>query len=400
MGKRKSRKKKKAKQPLSLSSEEEKQLQTLLQDPNTLSVDTISEHLTGPEFAQALVQRLPLDHPNGPDLVLAIRDTFDSKGLHKSAKKWFFKRKQKGLSIPDATPRKEPPTIMQPVESSPEAFMGPVDGFGSRAVFITIPQIPQGVDVGLGIVNDREGIVEFIFGRYSKKRMREVKALFFEQTGLMVETQVSHACTILENAYAMKEGDTDASANGYRQMRPWLLENVQLLEKPAIYDHLTLDNITKDILTDSQINKLLAHRLLQSWIIDPDKIATILEDIKNAKESPILVSEEQKASRISEIKESAVSEIYSDSERARLKGRLEEMAYIFLKSDEEEYANLALAATLSLEEKDSILAVNPFLMALLDRTLDLYAQATEHAGPPDAVEPDEGDDEPSSIIIP
>jgi hypothetical protein len=231
--------------------------------------------------------------------------------------------------------------------------------------------------------------------------MREVKTLFFEQTGLMVKTPFAHACTILEKAYGQKEGDVDASANGYRQLRPWLLENVELLEKPVIYTLIPPDSITQDILTDSQIKKLLAHPLMQSWIVDPEKIASILEDIKNAKESPILVSEEQKAARISEIKESAVSEIYSDTERARIKSRLEEMAYVLLKSEAEEYTRLSLAATMSLDEEDTILGVNPFLMALMDRTLDLYAQATAQAGPPDMEKAEgETEEETSSIIIP
>ena len=72
------------------------------------------------------------------------------------------------------------------------------------------------------------------------------------------------------------------------------------------------------------------------------------------------------------------------------------MAYVFLKSEEEEYAQFSLAATLSLDEKDSILGVNLFLMALMDRTLDLYARATTQADRPDI----EKVEEPGSIIIP
>ena len=75
------------------------------------------------------------------------------------------------------------------------------------------------------------------------------------------------------------------------------------------------------------------------------------------------------------------------------------MAYVFLKSEEEEYAQLSLAATLSLDVKDSILGVNVFLMALMDRTLDLYARATAQADRPD-MDKSEESEEPSSIIIP
>ena len=397
MGKRKNQKKRKPQYSLTLSPEEEGLLHSLLEKQNELAPSTIAEKLSSPAFAQAMVERLPVDHPEGPDLILAIGNAFDGKSLKKAIKKWFFRRRQKGLPVPDlVTDRETPLPLTQPLESEPEAFLGPIDGFGSRAVFITIPQMPKGVDVGLGILNDRDGILEFIFGRYSKKRMREVKDLFFEKAGVMLQTSLSHARAALENAYALKEAEPDATASGYRQLRPWLLENVPSLPGPLVYEHMDSENISRDILTDSQIKKLLDHPHLQSWIIDPDTIEPILDEIQNAKDSPILVSEEQRARRINEVKESAVSKIYPESERRRLKGRLEEMAYVFLKSEEEEFARLSLAAALSLDEKDSVIAVNPFLMALVERTLGFYTKAAERMG---RAEPD-GAAAPGSIIIP
>lgn len=397
MGKRKSQKKRKPQYSLPLSPEEEGLLRSILEKQNELAPSTIAEKLSSPALARALVERLPVDHPEGPDLILAIEDAFDGKHLKKAAKKWFFRRRQKGLPIPELKTHTETPLpVKQALESAPEAFLGPIDGLGNRAVFITVPQMPKGVDVGLGILNDREGILEFIFGRYSKKRMREVKALFFEKAGLMVGTSISHAAAILENAYEQRETGPDAAASGYLQLRPWLLENASPLPGPVVYEQIDSGSISQVILTDSQIKKLLDHPRLQSWTIDPDQIQPILDEIENAQESPILVSEEQRVGRIHEIEESAVSKIYSDSERRRLKGRLEEMAYVFLKTEEEKFARLSLAAALSLDKKDSILGVNPFLMALVERTLDFYAEAAERIGKTDP----EGAASPGSIIVP
>ncbi|MBW2065682.1 MAG: hypothetical protein JRJ03_12235, partial [Deltaproteobacteria bacterium] len=62
-----------------------------------------------------------------------------------------------------------------------------------------------------------------------------------------------------------------------------------------------------------------------------------------------------------------------------LKRRLEETAFIFFKKGEEQYAKIALAAAISLEEDDSIFGVNPFLLALIDRSIEFYLKAAKKA---------------------
>ena len=104
MGKRKTQKKRKSKQLLTLSPEEEKQLHSLLQNQKGLDPSAIVESLSGPAFAQALVENLPLDHPEGPDLVLTIGDAFDEKRLKKNSKKMAFQAQAKGTVRPRVTP--------------------------------------------------------------------------------------------------------------------------------------------------------------------------------------------------------------------------------------------------------------------------------------------------------
>ena len=158
-------------------------------------------------------------------------------------------------------------------------------------------------------------------------------------------------------------------------MRPWILENVSLLEKSAVYDLIPLDSISKGSLTHSQIEKLLAHELMKTWIIDPDTIKPLIEDIQKVKESRILVSDAQKTDQINEARGKAISEIYSEDKRLLMKWRLEEMAYLFFKLNEERMARLCLAASQSIDEKDSPLFVNPFLEAMMERSLGFYKEA-------------------------
>lgn len=378
MAKRKKPKKKKPHTASLLSQEQQTQLTTLLKNFKNLSNANVNERIASPELAQAFVERLPTQDPEALPPLLAVREAFPQKNVQKAIKKTIFKFKQKGISLPDLEPEKGPPILARRLEvADPSAFLGPIDGTGSRGVLLILPQLPKGVDVGMGAVSDELGFIQFFVGRYSKKRLQEVKEIFFSSFDRAVETPISHAATLLERAYNKSKEGLNELSRGYLQLRPWILENVSLLEQSAIYDFIPLDSISEASLTSSQIEKVFSHELMKTWIIDPDKIKPLMEDIQRVKESLILVSDAQKIDQINEAKRKTISEIYSEDKRLLMKWRLEEMAYFFFKLEEEEMAGLSLAAAQSLDERDSSLLINPFLEAIMERSLAFHMQAAQ-----------------------
>jgi hypothetical protein len=337
-----------------------------------IDLSKIGEMIPSPRLAQAFLEKMPLDKAEAVDLVLAVRDAFmNHRDVLKSAKKALYKLKQQGFTPADPGFGKEAPFYAQkPGNEEPEAFIGPLDGLGNRPVFVAMPQFPMGVDVGLGIISDEEGIVEFFFGRYSKKRMREFKDIFFQQVGGMVETSMPHVGTLLEKAYVQNADQPSEGVEGYLQLRPWILENVTLLDRSPVYDLLPPESADGEVMTESRIRKLLNHELTATWLIDPDDLKSLIEEIIKAQESPIFITEEQRSNRIQEIKEKGVRDLYPESKRLIMKQRLEETAYIFLKKEEEEYVRLAVAAALTLAEADTAMSINPFLKIFVERNLD------------------------------
>ena len=72
------------------------------------------------------------------------------------------------------------------------------------------------------------------------------------------------------------------------------------------------------------------------------------------------------------------------------------MAYFFFKLEEEEMTRLSLVAALSLDEKDSPLLINPFLDAIMERSLAFHMQTAQDTQESKGLI----EDSPSSIIIP
>lgn len=394
MHKKKKSQKKKPHPIASLSSEEETLLSSLLEDLQNIDLSNLKEKIPSPQLAQALVEKLSAENPETPEILLAVKEAFDQKNVQKAVRKAAFKLRQKGVSLP-VLDTKEPPAFkIQKVEKEePAAYLGSIDGVGSRAIFIVVPQIPARVDLGMGVVNDEQGILEFSYNRYSKKQVKEVKAIFFERVRPMVETSLPHAATVLERAYNQRGTEAKDASRGYLQLRPWLLEQVTLLDQSPAYDLISSDNRSGQILTDSQIEKLLDHELMDTWFVDLEALKPFVTEIVKVQESPILVSDAQKAQRINELKEDAIAKIFPHEKRLLLKTRLEEMAYIFFKLEEESYARLCLAAAMTSTEEDSLLKVNPFLKFMVERTLNYLLKENQGNGGTEA------SGQPSSRII-
>lgn len=388
MARLKKKAKRKKKQDLApISKEEQDRLDSVLTNLSEVDLHHIREQIDSPALAARLLERLPADAPESVNLILAVRDAFEQKEVQKAVKKAIFKLRRQGISFPEPEePRKKSVITEAPRTPEPEAFVGPIDGTGTRGVLIVLPQLPKGVDTGIGLIHSENGIMQFVYSRNSKKRSKEIKTVFHEQVGKAVETSLSHAATLMEKAYE-KGSALGENSRDYLRIRPWILENVPLREEPVIRDFISEEDITGEVLTNSRINKLLDHELMATWIIPPDKIQPLLEEISKAEESPIIMSDEQKAERLDEIKEKAIAETYPESKRRLLKEDLEEMAYIFFKRDEEKYARICLLAADDVKEKESPLRTDTFLRAYLEHSLAYYYQALkENSGPKAPVE--------------
>jgi hypothetical protein len=373
----KSKKTKKAAGDLALTPQEKELLDVLVGDLSRVDPSRLLQEAARPQFVEALVERLPATEPQTPTVLLGLRSSFDEKNVVKAIKKAVFRLKQKGVVLPEEQDA-EPPVLKayRQTEAEVSAYLGPIDGTGSRPVFVSVPQMPAGVDVAIGVVNDEQGIIEFAFTRYSKKRMKEIKDLFFSKLPNMVQTTLSHAADVLERAYNAKAPGVSDSARAYLHFRPWLREHTSMIERPEAYRLLPPEAVSSDLLTESQLQRLFEHELMATWIIDLRSLRPLIEEIRKAEESRIFISEGQRLEHIHRIKYEGIPKIFSEARKQSLKYRLEEMAYVFLKSGEENLGRLCLAAAVSLSEKESPIKVNPFMQFLLERSLAYYLKSS------------------------
>ena len=386
--------KKITKDPASLQPEEADRLRSILEDPSAFDPASVGDRIRTEALALAILEKVPLETPRILELVLAIQQAFPRKDVQKAAKKTLFRLKQRGVeAVQKGEDRPAVFTVAQPEElPEPSACVSPPDGAGTRAVLLMAPRAPAGVDMGMGIVSDEKGLIEFVFGRYSRKKAREMREVFSQAIPHLIETTLTHAATLLESCYSGGKSGPQA-AGEYLKIRPWLLQNVTLLNSPPVYD-LFPEGTAFEPPIHTQLDRLLSHEWMASWIVEPEALKPLLEEFQNAEESPILISAEQKAVRKEDLHEKFISRYYTDERKKLLKARLEEIAYLFQKEGEEEYARSALGVASSLDEGGAGFQANSFLRHLVDRTLALVGGVKRSQAQP-AME-----ERPSGLILP
>ncbi len=370
---KKKRKKKTASAP-SLRPEDKILLESLLIASETESPEDILEKIPTPEIARALALIL---HPDGEttlSLLLSLNQAFDRKDVQKTVKRALFKLKNKGVAVPDHFEGDKRALLSFGAgrKEKPEGYVGPIDGTGTRGVFVSFPQVPSGYEAGIGVINDETGMVEFHTAAYSKKRLRELKKHIFEKMGVNVPASISHVLTILEKAYAKSKGGSLSIQSDYLRLRNQVLKNGAILERPPIYDLLTQPVAPGETLTLSRLEKLFGHDAMDTWLIGPDEIEPLLVELEETEGGPLVLSEAQEQDRIQSIKERWAEKAFSDSKLEILKHRLEEMAYVFHKRDEPEFGELALSAALLALEKTPLQPINPLVAFLMERSIAFY----------------------------
>ncbi len=398
MARRKRPKKKKISQPLSLTQEEQKAVSALLREMNEIDPARLASRIPDSRHAQAVVEQVRLDAPVIPFLI-AVKERFADKNVQKAVKKALFKLKQRGLGIEEyVKPGEDTASALKaPRIHEPEVFVGPLlDMSGSRALLLIHYRTMKTPHVGAGMVSHREGIRNFLYGPFSRKKTRQMMTRLEEFAGPLVTTSFSHAAAVLEQAYQKHMENHPDAPPDYLELRPWLLREAPPLDHPAVYDIITRDSTADRDLTDSDMDKLFQHRLLKPWRIEFEGLRPYIEELRKIEDSPLILAEAQKSDQAARIREKCMKELFPLPERLLFRHMLEEMAFFFFKTGEEDYARLCLNAAAPLDRENENLLRYPVIAFFVELNISEYMKMIQGARTEDAQQTEET---PSGLII-
>jgi len=301
------------------------------------------------------------------------------KKVQKMIKRSLYRLRSKGISIEEASAKKET-SILRPVQAErPKGMGGGFDSLGQRFLLLVIPHSGRGGTVMEGVISDTLGLVNFSGEEMTRKGVR----IFVEEIQKnspfpLVEMEASYVGFLFAQAYRSTLERKEAVPQDYLHLKGEIEDVKKEYERPLIYSYLPSDEVAGE---DRQLGRggdLLKGDLFSGWRIEEDLIRRYADEIREAEESKIVLHPTQKEARFQGIYQKALSELFSGERRFLYKGRLEEMAYLLLKLGKEEEARLSLAVALDLEKPLNLIQPNPFLLQLIVNSIfTLLAEANE-----------------------
>jgi hypothetical protein len=120
--------------------------------------------------------------------------------------------------------------------------------------------------------------------------------------------------------------------------------------------------------------ELLELPELAGWFLDPEAVQSDALELLQARESPLVVSEQIKAEREAAIVSRVVDRELGPDARRRWARRLVDMAFIFGATERPQQAALAETAAAALADETREARAQPFARGLAQRGIDVAAE--------------------------
>ena len=341
-------------------------LEQLLDDP---AAAPAAEALTS-FSAETVEAALKTFLPRGAGLLplLGWLENSPEKSLRKVAGRMRYRLKSAGVALPERPPSPRSPA---PVWTLKESWASPVDGTGSRALWL-LAEGPYGQWLRLSLVlNDQLGILDTVGGPIAKKRIAgELEHLQSSRERPWISLPPSYTQGLIAEAVALEKDHPVP-----KEFLRWQSVLVGLpISKPLILDCLDPEEIRADPTLLDHPGELLTQPELAGWFFDPGAVQSAALELEEARASRLVLSERQKTEREASILARATEECFTEDERTRWRRRLEETAYHFWQTERRREASLALAAALALADRGRSPRHQPFCLAVVRRSLEVAAE--------------------------
>lgn len=269
----------------------------------------------------------------------------EEKELAKEAKRHLHKFKLRGVAIPEAPA--PAPALTPPPEPPPAAYGSIFDGSGERAVWLPRAIPGRGLEVAQGVCSDTRGLVELHLGLVGRKEWRAfVKGLLDRGASMGVcELPWGEAHARLAAARALNERSGQRVPDGADQWLGQLGAPPQLADPAAVIPALDATAEQAALAASASLHDL---PLLRGWLGEEPFLRAVSARLDEVEKSPLALDATQKQSRLRAVVDEAIDGYFTPERRARLSGRLLDVAASLLGSGQSEAAAQAAAASRAL----------------------------------------------------
>lgn len=326
-----------------------------------------------PSLAIPLIEGLTtIPTPQTAQLLHEMMSTTEEKGVNKAIRKTLYRLRQRGI-IWEKRPYQERSVLHPPELGEPQGYLGAMDSTGSMVVVVARPRLLGGMRVYFSIVNDLEGIDRFERNDLTKGGFKEfIDRLLSSEEFPVVEAPGGYCLHLLKEAAGRSHRLIKSLPTGFQGAQREMQEVVWEGSVPLVYEYIEEEAVKDTARLLKESGSL--HRIVpfSTWFLNPDEVRTYTEALREADESHIILTPQQKDARLSSIYMEALQELFPEEKRLLWKRRLEETAYVLWKTGQEQEARRAVSAALDLKTPFNPIEPNPFIWNLMLKSI--YAQ--------------------------
>ena len=307
--------------------------------------------------------------PETAQLLMGMMEKMDEKQVIKSIKRTLYKLKQRGVKLEERVQEKAA-ILKPPKPDEPKGYLGSIDATGSRIIVIGKPQPSHGLLVTFSIVNDLEGIQEFNLKGFSKRGFNEfIKDSLTSAEFPIVAAPGAYCIYLLKEAASLTQSLSKQLPQGYHDIERECKDIIWDYPAPLIYQYIQEDEVkdSAHLLKDSiNLHKIMPFSTWHIEATEVEKYATLITETQTSK---IVLRPDQKEARLNAIYRDALEDLFPEEKRFLWKRRLEEVAYVLLKTGKTNEARAALRAAMDLNNPFSPIEPNPFIWNLLLKSI-------------------------------
>jgi hypothetical protein len=353
-----------------------------------------AEHCAAPVAHAALAELGAVREPAAAAALLRLGDTLADKELRKEARRALVHLRSQGVTPPaEAVPARAPVSPLQPRATLYRALASNADGAGSRAMALFADRPLGGTYMFFALLNDVAGLKDFHVRDSTRKRLAAYEADMREsEDQTWIELPLDYARWLLQEAAGLNAESGTAVPLDYRQWQDVVGAPEQTFERPLAYEEVSRFEIKMRPELLEHSTQLFEEPEVVRWIIGYRDVQKYVAEVRRAIESPIVLTAETDEQRLERVLNTAIREFFTAPQRRGLQRRLEETAYLFLRTDRPQQAKLAIAAAVEIADSDPVLlSRHPFVRRLMQRSLEIALRALRAGMDPSQLDRDPAD---------
>jgi len=339
------------------------------------------------ELAEAWVE--------APEGVRALQ-ACSREGLPKAGRKLLrrlhHRLRSQGVNVAEPAPVPTVATLPKLEEELSGAWLSPLDPSGARLAYLLESNPSGGARIFELVFDDAQGILGFeVYAAPRGRARRFLKELTGRDRAVASEAPVEAVHALLAQALAHQRPDRSPP----RTFSEWRSHLTRASEDDRLPGALVLEALGDDFDATAQERalQLVEEGRIGPWPPQRDVLLAVFERIRNAMESPLIVSGATRREQLEGLLADAVEEIFDAQGCALAVHRLRESAYTLWKQGDVDAARACLAGAASLELGP--VRESPLARLLLELPLRPALTALEVAEESDPREADAGE----SLIV-